>query len=790
MLVGEAPGETELRTGVPFSGASGDELSRILHEAGFIRSELYITNVCKWRPPDNKIDEWVATTKKPPTGFVSLFDKWVHPYIKQGYEQLEREIALVRPKLILAVGNTALWALTGKSGITSWRGSQLTTRDGRIRVVPTYHPAAVLRQWDWRAIMVWDLKRAREWHQGLHPVPEWKFIVRPTYEQTVGTLNWLLQELSQGPVHLAVDLETRAGHIACIGLAWSSKQAICIPFMCVERDSGYWPLGEEQEIILLLRRVLTHPGCFCIGQNFLYDAQYTTRRWGFIPNLQWDTMVQWHVRYPALPKALYFIASMLCDHYIYWKDDGKEWDPSVGEEQLWIYNCTDAVRTWEIAQIQFEQFKDSPLAGASAFQQSLFHPVLRMMLRGIRVDHSLKPQLSHELEEAQKEALSYLHQSVGFELNPGSPKQMQTFFYEDLRIPPILHRKTKKPTLDDEALTKIGDKHIWLRPVVGTIADYRSLKVFKSTFIDSETDFDGRMRCSFNPAGTDSFRFSSSQNAFGSGMNFQNLPKEGSKSANKAKLRGSKVRLPNIRNLFIPDPGFEFWDADLDRADLQVVVWEADDQPLKLALREGLDLHLLNARDLFGLPYSRDDLRDPGITKQLKERFKPQREFAKTFVHGTNYGGRPRTMSEHARCTVSEAEAMQRAWFRAHPGIKEWHERTEMLLQTERCVWNKFGYRMYFFDRVEGLLPEALAWVPQSTVACIINRGLASISRNLPQVHLLLQVHDSLAGQKPIGQFNEAICEQMRIEVPYKDPLVIPVSIQTSAKSWGDCSGG
>lgn len=789
MVIGEAPGETELRTGTPFSGASGDELTRMLHESGFIRSELYITNVCKWRPPDNKIDEWISTTKKCPAGFVPLFNRWVHPYIKQGYDQLEREIALVRPKLIIAVGNTALWALTGKEGITSWRGSQLTTRNGQINVIPTYHPAHILRNWDWRAIAVWDLKRAKGWLTGEHQPLQWNFVVRPSYEQVWGTLTWLEGMLGEGRVDLAIDLETRAGHIACIGLAWSRTQAICIPFMCVENDAGYWPLEQEQEIILALRRVLTHPNCYGIGQNFLYDAQYTVRRWGFIPSLKWDTMIQWHVRFPALPKALHFIASMVCDHYVYWKDDGKEWDPSVGEDQLWIYNCTDAVRTWEISIKQQEQLVGDPLSEAATFQQSLFEPVLKMMLRGIRVNHELKPQLAKELEAAQGQALGYLQACVGFELNPASPKQMHTFFYEDLRIPPILHRKTKKPTLDDEAIMKIGEKHIYLRPLIRTIADYRSLKVFKSTFIDAEADFDGRMRCSFNPAGTDTFRFSSSQNAFGSGMNFQNLPKEGSKSANKAKLRGSSIKLPNVRDLFIPDPGQEFWDADLDRADLQVVVWEADDPVLKEALRVGLDLHLLNARDLFSLPYTTEDLRDPSILPQLKSRFKAQREFAKTFVHGTNYGGKPRTMSEHARCTVAEAEAMQRAWFRAHPGIKEWHERTEYLLQTERCVWNKFGYRMYFFDRVEGLLPEALAWVPQSTVACVINRGLFNIHTNLPQVNILLQVHDSLAGQKPVGQFDKEIVEQMRVVIPYKDPLVIPASIKTSAESWGACSG-
>jgi len=64
MLVGEAPGEQEERSGTPFCGSSGQELNRMLHEVGIMRSECYVTNVCKLRPPDNQISAWVATTKK------------------------------------------------------------------------------------------------------------------------------------------------------------------------------------------------------------------------------------------------------------------------------------------------------------------------------------------------------------------------------------------------------------------------------------------------------------------------------------------------------------------------------------------------------------------------------------------------------------------------------------------------------------------------------------------------------------------------------------------------------
>ena len=226
-------------------------------------------------------------------------------------------------------------------------------------------------------------------------------------------------------------------------------------------------------------------------------------------------------------------------------------------------------------------------------------------------------------------------------------------------------------------------------------------------------------------------------------------------------------RLPNIRRLFIPDDGYIIGDADLDRADLQVVVWEAGDAEMKQMLREGVDLHSENAKVLH-------------CTRQQ----------AKSWVHGTNYGGSPRTMAIAAGVTTAQSEAMQRRWFSAHPGIKEWHRRVEDSLQQTRAVRNAFGFRRTYFDRVEGILPAALAWIPQSTVANIINHGLLNIHHNLPSVQLLLQVHDSLVFQWPKTldpSIRPQIRQQLLIPVPYSDPLTIPVGLKVSRDSWGDC---
>jgi len=130
---------------------------------------------------------------------------------------------------------------------------------------------------------------------------------------------------------------------------------------------------------------------------------------------------------------------------------------------------------------------------------------------------------------------------------------------------------------------------------------------------------------------------------------------------------------------------------------------------------------------------------------------------------------------------------MQKRWFQMHPGIERWHRRVETQLHTKRFVENRFGYRRFYFDRVDALLPEALAWIPQSTVAITINRIWLNIYTHLPEVQVLLQVHDSLAGQFPKSFDQSRILPYTRIQIPYEDPLVIPVGMKTSDLSWGDC---
>lgn len=790
MLVGECWGDDEERKGEPFQGRGGQELNRILHEVGIMRSECYATNLVNERPPWGDIERWMPKTKKGiQPGMKMLRERMVDPKIVAGFEQLKLEIAGVKPNVIVTAGNASLWALTGAEGALKWRGSQLKTAglgpglDG-INLIPVIHPNLLLYDTSLRAITVHDFRRVARWQNSkdYDNVPKWNFTVRPSFPTVLEALGKLAYELdtSEQLVWIDFDLETRAGHIACAGLSWSLDSAICIPFMCVEDREGYWSLVEEAEIVFRLYKILTHSNVAVRWQNGLYDAQYTYRHWHFVPRGVQDTMLSHHTCFAGLPKALDFQASMYCDHYVYWKDDGKTWAANMSEEQLWAYNGVDCVRTRECGEAELYNIQSLGLEEQHAFMQKMFWPVLQAMQRGIRVDKKRRDKFAAVVLDEMSKREEYFYKLLGHTLNPRSPTQMQKLFYEDFMQPKIMSKAKKgkmpSPTLNSEALAKIALREPILRGLIRRIEEYRSLGVFLGTFIRAPLDIDDRMRTSYNLAGTETFRLSSSENAFGSGGNLQNIPKGGEDD-------DSDLELPNIRSMYVPDPGFTIFDTDLSKADLRIVVWESGETEMKAMLREGRDPYVETAREFY---------KDPALKKTREDGSEnPKYRIFKSFSHGTHYLGTPVGLSRRLGLTVHEAERTQRWYLGKYPKIKAWQDDFKQQVAKRRYVENKFGFRRYYFDTItEDIFRQAIAWVPQSTVGLYINKIWLNIYERYPDIWILLQVHDSLVGQFPTVRkdyYLKCLAEASNVVIPYDDPLVIPVGLKTSDVSWGEC---
>ena len=137
MLVGEAPGRNEDLEGKPFVGAGGKLLDELLSLAGLKREELFVTNIVKCRPPDNR---------KPLEDEIEICTS----------NYLERQIELLKPKLICTLGATALEYFTGRKRMGEFHGKLTRTRLG-IALLPTYHPASVFRNPEYRRLLQEDL---------------------------------------------------------------------------------------------------------------------------------------------------------------------------------------------------------------------------------------------------------------------------------------------------------------------------------------------------------------------------------------------------------------------------------------------------------------------------------------------------------------------------------------------------------------------------------------------------------------------------------------------------------
>lgn len=455
-------------------------------------------------------------------------------------------------------------------------------------------------------------------------------------------------------------------------------------------------------------------------------------------------------------------------------------------EALWTYNCRDVVHTRECGEVELDNLAAMGLVEQDAFQQRMFWPVLEAMKRGVRIDHMERDRLASHLLEELSSREQWFIDVLGHALNPRSAPQMQKLFYDDFRQP--VNRKKGRGgipgsiTLDDESLRKIAYREPLLIPLLRKISEHRTLGVFLGTFVRAPLDIDGRMRTSYNICGTETYRLNSGENAFGSGTNLQNVPLGG--DADEDDILQQDLSLPNIRKMFIPDPEHTMFDTDLSKADVNIVAWEGNVPELKAMLKAGEDPYVLAAREYY---------RDPTITKKRPDgTVHPRYDQFKRFGHGTNYLGSAFGLAGRIGLTTHEVERAQKWYFGKFPEIKKWHETVIHQLKTKRYVENVFGYRRYYFDRIdEATFREAVAWIPQSTVALYINHIWLNLWEQAKWIWVLMQVHDSLVGQFPTYRQVEAL-EAIRrasdIVLPYPgDPLVIKLGVKLSTKSWGDC---
>lgn len=463
------------------------------------------------------------------------------------------------------------------------------------------------------------------------------------------------------------------------------------------------------------------------------------------------------------------------------------------DERSWIYNGLDCCVTLEIQQRLRADLALEPDNVKETYATAMrkLAPVNYMCLKGLRIDAAARSrsvtEYKIELGRLNQNFDRIMNAAVDYTINWRSHVQVKRLFYETFELKKIRKRDSKgffSPTANNDALERLCFYH-YPQVFARYILAMRNLGK-KISFLETAFDPDGRMRTSLNISGTDTGRFSSRFSAFGTGNNLQNVEER-------------------LRRVFVADPGYIFVNVDLAQADARNVgarIWESfyDSHGAEVAGKyldtcESSDLHTRvcsMAWQELDWPDPWDDKKAKEVAEALAYRHYTYRFMAKKLGHGTNYYGQPPTMSLHTKIDELTIQNFQSRYFKAFPLIPKWHAWVFEQLKTTGQITTLFGRRRFFFDRYKDprTLRKAIAYEPQSMTGEFLDRGWLQLWDSMPEVQLLLPVHDSILFQVPYEAVNELVpkaLELLKVTLMLKAgrKYNIPLEAKTGF-NWGD----
>lgn len=455
--------------------------------------------------------------------------------------------------------------------------------------------------------------------------------------------------------------------------------------------------------------------------------------------------------------------------------------PASETDKLWIYNALDCCVTAEVRDVLEPQL-DNQTRAVYEFEKSLQAPVMEMKLRGVLVDQKTRAQMlkrySAEKEKLETNLEEIVSQGIGLrDLNPNSPAQLKNLFYQVLGLPPIKKRNAQgiyAPTVNRDALEQL-DNYFMARPLVSHILAIRDCNK-KIGVLKTGIDSDGRIRTSYNIAGTRTGRFSSNLSDFGTGTNMQNIE-------------------DSLRRVFIADPGYKLGYIDLEQAESRAVgaiEWNLFKDGRYLDACESGDLHTSVCRLAWGnvLNWTGDIKADKVLAESPFYRQHSYRHMAKVLGHGTNYNGKPYTMAKHTKLDARLIGEFQLKYFQAFPAHQRWHAWTASELVRTGNLTTLTGRRRWFFGRRDddAVIREAIAYDPQGSVGDILNTGMLKVWRS-GLCQLLLQIHDAILVQYSEDKEDIIIPRLLEIikhpiELRHGRTLLIPSEAQVGW-NWG-----
>lgn len=475
---------------------------------------------------------------------------------------------------------------------------------------------------------------------------------------------------------------------------------------------------------------------------------------------------------------------------IYQTDALRPGQPNSETERLWVYNGLDCCVTLEVLEATLPQL-DNMTGATYALSRALQAPVLEMNMRGVLVDEQERVRAINnyrvDSERLERQLYRIVHDGVGYTAfrDSGRTKAWRSnslvaaLLYDVLKLPEIRKRNERGElarTVNRDALERL-QMHFLAQPIISHILNLREFGK-KIGVLETEIDADGRLRTSYNIAGTTTGRFSSSFNDFGTGGNLQNVEER-------------------LRRIFVPDKGMKFANVDLEQADsrnIGALCWNVLRDGVYLDACESGDLHTEVARmSRPELPWTNDRSKNRQIAEQPYYRHHSLRHVCKMLGHGTNYLGSPFEMAKHTKIEQSVIKGFQEIYFKAFPAIPRLHNWVQTQLIEHGHLVTPYGRKRWFFGRRDDrdTLKQAVAHLGQSMTADEMNYGMLALWR-LNIVQILLQCHDSILVQYPEEAENEIVpkmLETMRVPLELEGgrQFVVPLEVQVGW-NWGKAS--
>ena len=746
MIIGEAPGFREDDVGKPFAGKAGQLLDKVMQEVGLDRSKVYITNVVKCRPPENR----TPSTSE----------------IKACAEYLEQEFAAVTPKYVLLLGATALKAVLKKAKITEIHG-KIFKEHGR-HYLPTFHPAAALR--DPRRLdpihadferFVGLIKRGKE------AAPA---ALNLTIINSFDEFNDLIEDLKSAKA-VAFDLETTSlewyrpeGKINCLGLATKNKQWV----LPLDGFGSKFKKSEvQQEMIEIIEEVLQ--GKRVIAQNGKFDNLWLRAKYGLRFPLTFDTMLAAHILDENSPNSLNYLsrAFFQAPDYDLPLKDKIQVDTGQKAKKLYTYCAYDVYYTLKLYYLFRSKLKKDP--DIRKVFTRLVMPLVDIYEdaeeQGITIDVKRLEEVEQELLEDIAKLVSRLGKKVEGDVNWNSPQQVAEVLFGQWGLQPIDETPTGNPSTSESVLKMLASKH----KGVSLLLKYREKHKQYSGFVKSWKNkmHRGKLHPSFKLAGTVTGRPSCSD------PNLQQTPRDSL-----------------IRTLITAPKGWDLVEVDQSQVELRVAAMLSGERTMKLIFQTGGDIHTTTAQEVSG---------NIDVTKE-------ERKKAKAVNFGFLYGMGWNKFTEYARekygveLTPGQAKAYRTRFFEKYSDLPIWHERQRRkahMFQEVKTPTGRVRRLPSILSTDQGVRAEAERAAINSPVqgfaAEVTLMGMIEIRNRLPwsKVRPIGTIHDAILILIKKGYLDKAlpIIKDAMENPPLLDTfgirMTVPLIVEASVGNWG-----